>query len=82
LVSAPVFHNVMDGALRLMDVPPDHIEQWYVQQPTPTPTEVPADDDANAIEDMPYIATEPTVATEPAAAQAPVTATNASGALR
>jgi cell division protein FtsI (penicillin-binding protein 3) len=29
LVSAPVFHNVMDGALRLMDVPPDHIEQWY-----------------------------------------------------
>ncbi len=29
LVSAPVFHNVMDGALRLMDVPPDHVEQWY-----------------------------------------------------
>ena len=28
LVSAPVFHNVMDGALRLMDVPPDHVEQW------------------------------------------------------
>ena len=28
LVSAPVFHNVMDGALRLMDVPPDNIEQW------------------------------------------------------
>ena len=28
LVSAPVFHNVMDGALRLMDVPPDNIAQW------------------------------------------------------
>ncbi|KAA2284948.1 peptidoglycan D,D-transpeptidase FtsI family protein [Arenimonas fontis] len=28
-VSAPVFHRVMDGALRLMDVPPDAIEQWY-----------------------------------------------------
>ena len=37
LVSAPVFHNVMDGALRLMDVPPDHVEQWYagdVAQPS------------------------------------------------
>jgi cell division protein FtsI (penicillin-binding protein 3) len=37
LVSAPVFHNVMDGALRLMDVPPDHIEQWYAAQPVATP---------------------------------------------
>jgi cell division protein FtsI (penicillin-binding protein 3) len=35
LVSAPVFHNVMDGALRLMDVPPDHIEQWYVDKLNP-----------------------------------------------
>jgi cell division protein FtsI (penicillin-binding protein 3) len=33
LVSAPVFHNVMDGALRLMDVPPDHIDQWYASKP-------------------------------------------------
>src|SRR4249919_1474329 len=33
LVSAPVFHNVMDGALRLMDVPPDHIEQWTANAP-------------------------------------------------
>lgn len=31
LVSAPVFHNVMDGALRLLDVPPDNIEQWYAE---------------------------------------------------
>jgi cell division protein FtsI (penicillin-binding protein 3) len=32
LVSAPVFHHVMDGALRLMDVPPDNIEQWFAVQ--------------------------------------------------
>ncbi|WP_428004151.1 peptidoglycan D,D-transpeptidase FtsI family protein, partial [Arenimonas caeni] len=31
-VSAPVFHRVMEGALRLMDVPPDDIEQWYAAQ--------------------------------------------------
>lgn len=37
LVSAPVFHNVMDGALRLLDVPPDHVEQWYAADPTTTP---------------------------------------------
>jgi cell division protein FtsI (penicillin-binding protein 3) len=27
-VAAPVFHRVMDGALRLMDVTPDNMEQW------------------------------------------------------
>ena len=32
LISAPVFHNVMDGALRLMDVPPDNMEQWYADK--------------------------------------------------
>jgi cell division protein FtsI (penicillin-binding protein 3) len=35
VISAPVFHNVMDGALRLMDVPPDDIEQWYVDKNAP-----------------------------------------------
>ena len=30
--SAPVFHNVMEGALRLMDVPPDNIETWLAAQ--------------------------------------------------
>ena len=35
LVSAPVFHNVMEGALRLMDVPPDNIAAWYeTKKPT------------------------------------------------
>ena len=32
LVSAPVFQRVMDGALRLMDVPPDDIETWLAAQ--------------------------------------------------
>ncbi|MDR1076811.1 MAG: penicillin-binding protein 2 [Xanthomonadaceae bacterium] len=32
LVSAPVFHNVMEGALRLMDVPPDDINAWLTVQ--------------------------------------------------
>ena len=32
LVSAPVFRNVMEGALRLMDVPPDDIETWLAAQ--------------------------------------------------
>ena len=31
-ISGPVFHNVMDGALRLMDVPPDDIEKWLAEQ--------------------------------------------------
>ncbi|MNG35916.1 hypothetical protein D3C84_1227870 [compost metagenome] len=31
-MSAPVFHRVMEGALRLMDVPPDDIEQWFAAQ--------------------------------------------------
>jgi cell division protein FtsI (penicillin-binding protein 3) len=38
LVSAPVFHNVMDGALRLMDVPPDDVQAWVAKDTTaPTP---------------------------------------------
>ncbi|MCC6757050.1 MAG: penicillin-binding protein 2 [Arenimonas sp.] len=32
VISAPVFHHVMDGALRLMDVPPDNIAQWYADR--------------------------------------------------
>ncbi|MCX7042953.1 MAG: penicillin-binding transpeptidase domain-containing protein, partial [Gammaproteobacteria bacterium] len=41
LVSAPVFHNIMDGSLRLMDVPPDHVEQWYASN-APKPAAVAA----------------------------------------
>ena len=32
LVAAPVFKDVMEGALRLMDVPPDDIETWLAAQ--------------------------------------------------
>lgn len=60
LVSAPVFHNVMEGALRLMDVPPDDIDSWLAAQqsgkmghaasslPTPPPVEAVVAPDAAA----------------------------------
>lgn len=32
-ISAPVFQRVMDGALRLLDVPPDNIGRWYAGGP-------------------------------------------------
>jgi cell division protein FtsI (penicillin-binding protein 3) len=32
-VSGPVFAGVMEGALRLLDVPPDNIGRWYVGGP-------------------------------------------------
>jgi len=32
LVSAPVFKSVMEGSLRLMDVPPDDIDTWLAAQ--------------------------------------------------
>jgi len=37
-VSGPVFAKVMDGALRLLDVPPDNVKNWYVGGPTPPPS--------------------------------------------
>ena len=53
MVSAPVFAKVMDGALRLLDVPPDNIGRWYVGGPlqgtggltgSAPPVEAPIDD--------------------------------------
>ena len=53
MVSAPVFAKVMEGALRLLDVPPDNIGRWYVGGPlqgagglvgSNPPTEAPIDD--------------------------------------
>jgi cell division protein FtsI (penicillin-binding protein 3) len=38
LVSAPVFSKVMDGALRLLDVPPDNVKNWYAALPQASPT--------------------------------------------
>ncbi|HEV2620501.1 MAG TPA: penicillin-binding protein 2 [Frateuria sp.] len=60
MVSAPVFARVMEGALRLLDVPPDNIGRWYAGGPlmSPTglagskpPTDRPADD--GAVEEEP-----------------------------
>jgi len=43
LVSAPVFREVMTGALRLLDIPPDNVQQWYAGGPvTPAPAPTPA----------------------------------------
>ncbi len=53
MVSAPVFAQVMAGALRLLDVAPDNIGRWYVGGPlqgtggltgSAPPTEAPIDD--------------------------------------
>ena len=42
LVSAPVFRDVMTGALRLLDIPPDNVQQWYAGGPvTPAPAPPP-----------------------------------------
>ena len=42
LVSAPVFREVMSGALRLLDIPPDNVQQWYAGGPvTPAPPPAP-----------------------------------------
>ncbi|HET6804540.1 MAG TPA: penicillin-binding transpeptidase domain-containing protein [Frateuria sp.] len=37
-VSAPVFARVMEGALRLLDVPPDNIGRWYAGGPLMSPS--------------------------------------------
>jgi cell division protein FtsI (penicillin-binding protein 3) len=55
LVAAPVFSKVMDGALRLLDVPPDNVQRWYaggpdVNAPKVPPPPVAAADDDNAEE--------------------------------
>ena len=53
MVSAPVFARVMEGALRLLDVPPDNIGRWYAGGPlmspnglagSKPPTDLPIDD--------------------------------------
>lgn len=56
-VAAPVFHHVMDGALRLMDVAPDNVQQWYASTPSPR-IDVPTE---NAPLDEPEYVPEPTL---------------------
>jgi cell division protein FtsI (penicillin-binding protein 3) len=60
-VAGPVFARVMEGALRLLDVPPDNIGRWYVGGPLQSPdglvgNKAPVDapiDDAPVDEDTP-----------------------------
>lgn len=59
-VSAPVFAKVMDGALRLLDVPPDNVKNWYVGGPTPAPGALPpskVEQDAQSLDNMTEVAT-------------------------
>jgi cell division protein FtsI (penicillin-binding protein 3) len=58
LVAAPVFGRVMDGALRLMDVSPDNVQQWYAAQPTTSAPPQPVEADlppGAAIDDTPGV---------------------------
>jgi cell division protein FtsI (penicillin-binding protein 3) len=48
LIAAPVFAKVMDGALRLLDVPPDNVQHWFAGGPAiPVPVAAPSTDAAN-----------------------------------
>jgi cell division protein FtsI (penicillin-binding protein 3) len=40
-VSGPSFSKVMQGALRLYDVPPDNVKNWYAGGPGPNPLQLP-----------------------------------------
>lgn len=77
-VSAPVFQRVMDGALRLMDVPPDDIDTWLAAQA--------ANDAKRAREQGRTAPTSPAVApVAPVAAstqRTPVAATHVAGGQR
>ncbi|MEP6940951.1 MAG: penicillin-binding protein 2, partial [Rudaea sp.] len=42
-VSAPSFSTIMQGALRLLDVPPDNVKNWYAGGPGPNPLTAPRD---------------------------------------
>ena len=42
-VAAPSFSKVMQGALRLLDIPPDNVKSWYAGGPGPNPTMLPRD---------------------------------------
>ncbi len=42
-VAAPSFSKVMAGALRLLDVAPDNVKNWYTGGPGPNPLSLPRD---------------------------------------
>jgi cell division protein FtsI (penicillin-binding protein 3) len=62
LVSAPVFHNVMEGALRIMDVPPDDIETWIAAQEKSEAKRVATSPVQNAVLAAPVDISQPVVA--------------------
>lgn len=67
LVSAPVFHNVMEGALRLMDVPPDAVEQWTAAaRPAAAPDAAPAGAGAAQARDVVVVPPAPAASPESA----------------
>jgi len=47
-VAAPVFRRIMTGALRVLAVPPDRIEQWYASMPAESAPAIAARAAANA----------------------------------
>jgi cell division protein FtsI (penicillin-binding protein 3) len=51
-VAAPSFARVMASALRVLDVSPDNVQQWYAGKPDATPA-VPPGDTADYAEDVP-----------------------------
>jgi cell division protein FtsI (penicillin-binding protein 3) len=40
-VAAPAFSGVMQGALRVLDIPPDNVKNWYTGGPGPDPLALP-----------------------------------------
>ena len=56
VIAAPVFSRVMDGALRLLDVPPDNVQHWFAGGPDPSAVRPPppaSDEDSTAEEVVP-----------------------------
>jgi cell division protein FtsI (penicillin-binding protein 3) len=53
-VSAPVFAKVMDGALRILDVPPDNVQHWFAGGPAvPSQPAAPDASTDDAAEEVP-----------------------------
>ena len=56
VIAAPVFSRVMDGALRLLDVPPDNVQHWFASNPDAGAVRPPppaTDEDSTAEEAVP-----------------------------
>jgi len=77
-VSAPVFQRVMDGALRLMDVPPDDIDTWLAAQATADAKR--AREQGRAAPAMPAVA--PAAPVAASTQRTPVAATHVAGVQR